>query len=224
MEAKKNPKADVYQLRGMLFSLSLTVTLGLVITVFEWKSTGDNNTVDLTAYDTPTDELLDIPVTEQTPPPPAPTIMPKIVEVPDDEEIEEEVEMVIDVEMKETSETIQVTHVEEMAREESDEVFMIVEEQPTFPGGISEFNKFVSSNMRYPRNARQMGIEGKVFIEAIVGKDGKLTDFKILKGVGGGCDEEALRVVSMSPKWNPGRQRGHAVRTRMVIPIVFKMG
>ena len=224
MEAKKNPKADVYQLRGMLFSLSLTVTLGLVITVFEWKSAGDNNTVDLTAYDTPTDELLDIPVTEQTPPPPAPTIMPKIVEVPDDEEIEEEVEMVIDVEMKETSETIQVTHVEEMAREESDEVFMIVEEQPTFPGGISEFNKFVSSNMRYPRNARQMGIEGKVFIEAIVGKDGKLTDFKILKGVGGGCDEEALRVVSMSPKWNPGRQRGHAVRTRMVIPIVFKMG
>lgn len=224
MEAKKNPKADVHQLRGMLFSLSLTITLGLVITVFEWKSTGDSNSIDLANYDVPTDELLDIPVTEQTPPPPAPSIMPKVIEVPDEEEIQEDIDVIIDVEMKETSETIKVAHVEEIAKEESDEIFMIVEEQPAFPGGIGAFNQFVVNNMHYPRNARSMGIEGKVFVEAIVGKDGKLTDLKVLKGVGGGCDEEALRVVGLSPSWKPGRQRGNPVRTRMVIPIVFKLG
>lgn len=223
MEAKKNPKADVHQLRGMLFSLSLTITLGLIITAFEWKSNEDGNSVDLTKYDVPTDELLDIPVTDQPPPPPAPTMLPKIVEVPDEEEIEEEI-VKIDVEMKETSEVIKVSHVEEIEKEETDEIFMIVEEQPEFPGGIGNFNQFIRSNMHYPRNARSMGVEGKVYVEAIVGKDGKLTELKVLKGVGSGCDEEALRVVGLSPKWNPGRQRGNPVRTRIVIPIVFKLG
>ncbi len=223
MESKKNPKADVHQLRGMLFSLSLTITLGLIITAFEWKSNGDGNSVDLKKYDVPTDELLDIPVTDQTPPPPAPTMLPQIVEVPDEEEIEEEI-MKIDVEMKETSEVIKVSHVEEIEREDSDEIFMIVEEQPQFPGGIANFNQFIRANMHYPRNARSMSVEGKVYVEAIVGKDGKLTELKVLKGVGSGCDEEALRVIGLSPKWNPGKQRGNPVRTRIVIPIVFRLG
>lgn len=223
MEAKKNPKSDVHQLRGMLFSLSLTITLGLVITVFEWKSKGDAGSIDLAYYDMPTDELLDIPATDQTPPPPAPVVMPKMVEVPDEEEIIEDIDVVIDVEMKETSEAIKVVPVAEIGREESDEIFMIVEEQPSFPGGIGAFNQFVVNNMHYPRNAQAMGIEGKVFVEAIVAKDGKLSDLKVLKGVGGGCDEEALRVVGLSPNWKPGRQRGNAVRTRMVIPILFRL-
>lgn len=224
MEYKKNKKADVHQLRGMLFSLSLTVTLGLVITAFEWKSTGDNNTVDLTKYDMVTDELLDIPPTEQPPPPPPQAIVPKIVEVPDEEEIIEDIDVLIDVEMKATSETIKVAPVEAIEKEESDEIFMIVEEQPQFPGGTGEFMKFVVANMRYPRQARSMGVEGKVFIKAVVGKDGKLTDLEVMKGIGAGCDEEALRVVGQSPPWKPGRQRGREVRTRIVIPLVFKLG
>lgn len=224
MEPKKNKNADVHQLRGMLFSLSLTVTLGLVITAFEWKSTGDSNTVDLTKYDMVTDELLEIPPTEQPPPPPPQAIVPKIVEVPDEEEIIEDIDVLIDVEMKATSEAIKVAPVEAIEKEESDEIFMIVEEQPQFPGGTGEFMKFVVANMRYPRQARSMGVEGKVFIKAVVGKDGKLTDLEVMKGIGAGCDEEALRVVSQSPPWKPGRQRGREVRTRIVIPLVFKLG
>ena len=224
MEHKKNKNADVHQLRGMLFSLSLTLTLGLVITAFEWKSTGDNHTVDLTKYDMVTDELLEIPPTEQPPPPPPQAIVPKIVEVPDEEEIIEDIEVLIDVEMKATSETIKVAPVEAIEKEESDEIFMIVEEQPQFPGGTGEFMKFVVANMRYPRQARTLGVEGKVFVKAVVGKDGKLTDLEIMKGIGAGCDEEALRVVGQSPPWKPGRQRGREVRTRIVIPLVFKLG
>ena len=224
MEHKKNKNADVHQLRGKLFSLSLTLTLGLVITAFEWKSTGDNHTVDLTKYDMVTDELLEIPPTEQPPPPPPQAIVPKIVEVPDEEEIIEDIEVLIDVEMKATSETIKVAPVEAIEKEESDEIFMIVEEQPQFPGGTGEFMKFVVANMRYPRQARTLGVEGKVFVKAVVGKDGKLTDLEIMKGIGAGCDEEALRVVGQSPPWKPGRQRGREVRTRIVIPLVFKLG
>ncbi len=224
MEQKKNKNADVHQLRGMLFSLSLTVTLGLVITAFEWKSTGDGNSVDLTKYDVVTDELLEIPLTEQPPPPPPQAIVPKIVEVPDEEEIIEDIEVLIDVEMKATSETIKIAPVETIEKEESDEIFMIVEEQPQFPGGTGEFMKFVVANMKYPRQARTLGVEGKVFIKAVVGKDGKLTDLEVMKGIGAGCDEEALRVVGQSPPWKPGRQRGREVRTRIVIPLVFKLG
>ena len=224
MEYKKNKNADVHQLRGMLFSLSLTITLGLIITAFEWKSTGDNNSVDLTKYDTVTDELLDIPPTEQPPPPPPQSIVPKIVEVPDEEEIIEDVEVLIDVEMKATSEVVKVTPIATIEKEESDEIFVIVEEQPEFPGGQAEFMKFVVANMRYPRQARSMGVEGRVFVKAVVGKDGKLTDIEVMKGIGAGCDEEAIRVVSQSPPWKPGRQRGREVRTRIVIPLVFKLG
>ena len=224
MELKKNPKADVHQLRGMLFSLSLAATLGMVITVFEWKSKGDSNTVNLAQYDNFTDELLDIPPTEQAPPPPPKTIIPKIIEVPDEEEIEEELNVVVDGEMKETTEAIKIAPVEEIAKEDTDEIFVIVEEQPQFPGGNSEFLKYLRDNMRYPRQARSMAIEGRVYVQAIVGKDGSLDDVQVLKGIGGGCDEEALRVVKLSPKWKPGRQRGNNVRTKIVIPIVFKLG
>ncbi len=224
MELKKNPKADVHQLRGMLFSVSLTVTMAIIITAFEWKSKGDSGSVDLKQYDLITDELLDIPPTEQTPPPPVKTIIPKVIEVPDEEEIIEDIEVLIDVEMKETTKIVPVMMIEEEAREETDEIFMIVEEQPQFPGGTAAFAKFLQSNMHYPKQARQMGMSGKVFVEAIVGKDGALTELKVLKGIGAGCDEEALRVIGKSPQWKPGRQRGHAVRTRIVIPIVFKLG
>lgn len=223
MESKKNPKADVHQLRGMLFSLSLTITLGLVITVFEWKSTGDDQRIDLTNYDKITDELLDIPPTEQLPPPPPQAIMPKVIEVPNDEEIAKDVEILMDVEIKETSQVIPV-RVEEIAKEDTDEIFVIVEDDPQFPGGKGAFQKFLRDNMDYPRNARVMGVEGKVYVQAVVGKDGKLTDIEVLKGIGSGCDEEALRVVKKSPLWKPGRQRGNPVRTRIVIPIVFKLG
>lgn len=223
MEYKKNPKADIHQLRGMLFSLSLVITLGLVITAFEWKSKGDENRVDLTRYDLVSDELLDIPPTEQIPPPPTMLIAPKIVEIPD-EEIIEDIEVLIDVEMKETSEVMKIVPVEEIAKEESDEIFVIVEVQPQFPGGMNAFRTFVVENMRYPANARRMQIEGKVFVKAVVGKDGNLTELEVMKGIGGGCDEEALRVISKSPPWKPGYQRGRPVRTRIVIPLVFKLG
>ena len=78
--------------------------------------------------------------------------------------------------------------------------------------------------MEYPAQARRMGVEGKVFVQFVVDKDGSLTDVKAVKGIGAGCDEEAVEIVKSAPKWKPGKQRGKAVRVRMIIPITFRLG
>jgi protein TonB len=88
---------------------------------------------------------------------------------------------------------------------------------------MAAFYAFVSQTIRYPAQARRMGIEGKVFVEFVVEKDGSLSSFTVVKGIGAGCDEEAIRVLQMSPPWTPGKQRGQAVKQRMVLPIYFKM-
>ena len=104
-----------------------------------------------------------------------------------------------------------------------DVIHDIVESMPSFEGGIAEFYKFVGNNLKYPAQARRMGIEGKVFVHFIIDKDGSLSDIKVVRGIGAGCDEEVVRIVQMSPKWNPGKQRGRPVRVRMMLPITFKL-
>jgi protein TonB len=78
--------------------------------------------------------------------------------------------------------------------------------------------------MKYPAQARRMGVEGKVFVQFVIGKDGSINDVKIIKGIGAGCDEEAARVMQSAPPWNPGKQRGKAVKQRYTLPIIFKLG
>ena len=86
------------------------------------------------------------------------------------------------------------------------------------------FYEFVGKKLKYPAQARRMGIEGKVFVEFVIERDGTITDVKAIKGIGAGCDEEAVRVLQTAPKWKPGKQRGKPVRQRMVFPIAFKLG
>lgn len=112
---------------------------------------------------------------------------------------------------------------EAMPEEKVDEIFTIVEVQPGPVGGMKAFYEFVAKNLKYPSKARRMGIEGRVFVEFVVEKDGSLTDIKVAKGIGGGCDEEAIKVISEAPNWEPGKQRGRAVRVRMIMPIMFKL-
>ncbi|MDR2906516.1 MAG: energy transducer TonB, partial [Bacteroidales bacterium] len=90
--------------------------------------------------------------------------------------------------------------------------FMIIEEMPEFPGGEEARVKYLSENMIYPSAARDSGIQGTIYVNFIIEKDGSISDVKVVNGIGGGCDEEAIRVVKMMPKWKPGRQRGKPVR------------
>lgn len=101
--------------------------------------------------------------------------------------------------------------------------YVEIEALPTFDGGISAFGSFLSRDLRYPPEARSNNVEGRVFIQFFVEEDGSLTGAKVARGIGRGCDEEALRVMNKSPKWNPGTYRGKPIRVSYTIPIFFKL-
>ena len=100
----------------------------------------------------------------------------------------------------------------------------IVEEGASFTGGVAAFYRWLASNMRYPQEAREKRIGGRIYVDFVVNEDGTISNIKILRGLGAGCDEEAIRLVKASSgMWTPGRQRGHAVAQRMVQPVNFKL-
>ena len=105
----------------------------------------------------------------------------------------------------------------------SNEIFQIVEEMPQFPGGEQKLMEYISENIKYPQNARETGIQGRVFVGFIVEPDGSVSNVKLLRGIGGGCDEEAIRVIKSLPKWEPGKQRGKAVRVAYQLPVFFRI-
>lgn len=224
MEAKKTPKADLANKSGMFLNLGLAVSVAVVLFAFEYKSYDDGALKDLGTVDDAFEELLDIPITEQPPPPPPPPVeQPVIQEVPDEVEIEE-IEVNFDVDVKEETVIKEVVIAEAPPVEEkADEIFDVVETMPTPPGGMEGWNKYLSSNLKYPTQARRMGIEGTVYVVFVVNTDGSIQDVEILRGIGGGCDEEAMRVVANAPNWEPGKQRGKPVRVKMRLPIRFKL-
>lgn len=107
--------------------------------------------------------------------------------------------------------------------EEDNSTFTTVEVQPSFMGGNSEMYKFLGKNLKYPSAAQRANIQGKVFLSFIVEKDGSITDIETMKGIGFGCDEEAMRVVKLMPKWIAGKQNGRNVRVKFTIPVFFRL-
>ncbi len=106
---------------------------------------------------------------------------------------------------------------------DGEEPFAFVEQMPSYKGGNDELLGFFAKNIRYPEIAKRAGIEGKVMVEFVVDKQGKVRNARVLKGIGAGCDEEALRVTGMMKNWIPGRQSGKPVNVKMVIPIHFRL-
>ena len=228
MEPKKNPKSDLGRTRFPLFLFGLAISLTLVITAFEWKFYDALETISLGSLEEEETEMIEIPITEMPPPPPPVLQQPEIIEVPEEEEIEEQIEMELDVEVEEemvpdVPVKIDAPPPPPPKEEKEDEIFLVVENKPEPHGGIGKFYEYIGKNMKYPKQARKLGVEGTVIIEMVVDKDGSLTDFKVLKGIGAGCDEEALRVLKSAPKWKPGKQRGRAVKVKMTVPMRFKL-
>ena len=226
MEAKKTPSADLTKKVGMFTNLGLAVAVGLTLAAFEYKSFDDSGLKDLGSVADNFEELLDVPITQQPPPPPPPPPMeqPVIEEIPDEVEIEEKIDVNFDVDVKETTVIAEVAIKEVVIEEEkADQIFDVVETQPNPPGGMSGWNKYLSNNLKYPTQARRMGVEGTVIVVFVINTDGSIQDVEVLRGIGGGCDEEAVKVVTNAPKWEPGKQRGKPVRTRMRLPIRFKL-
>ena len=221
----KRTNNNKFNSRVMMYrAISLCISLSLVIMIFEWKSYGDENLLALSDVSAEFEEILDVPVTEQPPPPPQQTQVVNITEVPDVVEIENEIEIDLDVEVTEESKIEEVIY-EELAfeEEEAEEIFQFVEEAPTPKTGISGFYEYVAANLKYPMAARKSMTQGKVYVQFVIGKDGSISDVQVLKGIGFGCDEEAIKVLESAPNWNPGKQRGQPVKVRMSLPITFKL-
>jgi len=221
MELKKSPKADLENKRRVFLQVGLVFSLAVVLLAFEWKSY-ERKESGLDNLEVVFVEEEDIPITRQetnpTPPPPEPST--ELVIVEDDVEIEEE--FVINVEATATTAVKEYVPIVVEEQEVVEEViFTVVEENPGYPGGEVEMRKFLQENMKYPQMARESGIQGTVYVTFVVEKDGNITDVRILRGIGGGCDEEAMRVVRSMPRWNPGKQRGQAVRVQFNLPVRF---
>ncbi len=226
MEARKNPKYDLRQYRGLFFNIGLVISMLMVIAAFEWRFYDDQELMNNGNSSIEFVEALDVPITQQPPPPPPKTLKNvQIIAVEDLEDIEEEIDINLDIEMTEDMviEEVVQTVEEDVEEEDTDEIFIIVEESPQPIGGMAAFYQYVNDNIQYPRQAQTMRIEGRVFVQFVVNKDGNLTDIEVIRGIGGGCDEEAVRVLENAPRWQPGKQRGRPVRVKMVLPITFKL-
>ncbi|TAF67259.1 MAG: energy transducer TonB [Cytophagales bacterium] len=229
MEEKKNPKVDTNRQKGLFLNIGLVVSLGLSYAAFEYTTKDEVAQKSASNDNSLFEETEEPPPTEQNTPPPQVVLQqPEIVEVPDEEEIEEQINLNAETDEYEAppeQEKVNAPIVNDVIEEEKqEEIFLVVEDPANFPGGIEKFYKYVQKEMEYPTQARRMGLEGKVTVQFVVDKDGSITDVKVLKGIGGGCDEEAIRVIKASPKWNPGKQRGQNVKVRMSLPISFKLG
>jgi protein TonB len=224
MDKRKTPKADLEGKRSFFIEIGLIVALAVVFFSFEWRQYDKQEQAFETEveYDIEEDVVLN---TQREEPPPQQQQQPEtqvlnIVE--DDVEVDDELN--IDAEADDQTiiqdfEPVEVTEKEVVEQE----IFTVVEDQPSFPGGESARMQYLQKNIEYPQMARESGIEGTVFVTFVVETDGTVTQVRILRGIGGGCDEEALRVVRNMPKWNPGKQRGRSVRVQFNMPIRFKL-
>jgi len=223
MEQKKSDKANLETKRTVFMEIGFVLALAVVFFAFEYKSYDkvEYTNVERMVDDTP-EEI--IPITEQKvkPPPPKPPPQVTIINVvEDDVEVEDDIE--IDIDFDEDEEMDAFEFVVEDEEIEEEQIFLVVENMPEFPGGESAMYKFIGKNIEYPRMAKESGISGRVFVTFVVEKDGSVTDVKILRGIGGGCDEEAVRVIKKMPRWSPGKQRGKPVRVQYRMPIKFTL-
>lgn len=230
---KKSDKANLENKRLTYFFIGLIVTLGIVITAFQWK-TYEAELMDLGNVDLNLEEQI-VPITqrEQKPPPPPPA-PPEVIEiVEDDIEIENEIE--IDDQDFEEEEVFEI--IEEPVEEVVEPMnFMVVENKPVFPGCENiqdqmeqymcfqrKIGEHIVSVFKYPPIAKDMGIQGRVFVSFVIDEKGKVTNPVIARSVDKYLDEEALKIVKTIPQMTPAKQRGKPVPVNFTIPINFKL-
>lgn len=227
MEVKKSPKADLDSKRLTFALIGLVVSLFIVWRVFEIKSYDKRTLENLQrTVEIIEEEMVEITKQEAPKPqPPAPKPQATQIQVvEDDVEVEDEIDINAEVSQEEIIEEY-VYEAPEIEEEEivEAEIFTVVEQMPEFPGGAAEMTRFIQKNIKYPMMARESDIQGRVYVNFVVEPDGSVSNVTVMRGIGGGCDEEAVRIVNMMPKWNPGKQRGVAVRCSFTVPIVFRL-
>lgn len=250
----KYPDVNIFKWQPVFFKLGLVFALGTSLGVFNITTRTQNVQSDLYQFSIDEDVEIDVPRSQETPPPPPPPPPPAVQEVAVVDILDENEEISFVDQSVDANSAVQapVPVTRERAvppppppppsrEEDVKEIFVVVEDMPRFPGcedlpGDNKAKKacsdkklmdFIYANIHYPAVAKENGVEGNVVVQFIVNTDGSVTDLKVMRDIGGGCGEEALRVVNqmntMPEKWIPGRQRGRPVRVMFTLPIRFKL-
>ena len=228
MEVKKSEKASLENKKLLFTEIGMVVALLVVLGAFSY-TTKEKKVASLEAEQQAVDVEEMVPITQETPPPPeqAPKIpiLSDQIDIVDDEikvednfmSLEDDANMGVEI----------MDYVEEVAEETIEEEaipFQLVEEKPSFNGGdANEFSKWVNSRLVYPEIAKENGVQGRVTLQFTVNTDGSVSNVKVLRGVDPSLDKEAVRVVSSSPKWKPGKQRDRAVKVTYTFPVIFQL-
>lgn len=237
MEIKKSKKADLEGQKGTGLLIGYILSLAVMFAAFEYTTRDyiETDVVYSTTSFVSEEEVVPPtqPIFTAAPPPPAeaPQVA-EILDIVDDntEIVEEEIESSESTTEAISGPTAPVSGpvmsgppVASMEEGDEGEVFEIVEQNPSFPGGNEALMKWLSKNLKYPASAQENNIQGRVLVQFVVNKDGSIVDPKVLRSVDPALDKEALRVVSAMPKWQPGKQRGKTVRVRFTLPVTFRL-
>lgn len=228
MEVKKTPRASLENKRLLFVEIGLVIALLIFWGCMEYTSKETTvSTLAEVAQEIEVEEM--VPITQETPPPPEaapkiPVLSDQIDIVDDEIEIEEDFLSLEDNANLGVEIMDYIEEVEEETVEEEAIPFQLVEEKPSFNGGdANEFSKWVNSKLVYPEIAKENGVQGRVTLQFTVNTDGSVSNVIVLRGVDSSLDKEAVRVVSMSPKWKPGKQRDRAVKVTYTFPVIFQL-
>lgn len=226
MEVKKSSKADLEGRKLSFFLIGAILALSLTWYAFEYKTF--NKKENPFENKGPAKEEEDLMLNTQRDKvelPPAPEPQATVLEIVENN-VDVDFDLDFDAEMNENDE-IDAAPVgggnDEMKDDEEQQIFTFVQDEPSYPGGDEARIRYLTENTKYPEIAKESNIQGIVYVTFVVEKDGSITAVQVLRGIGGGCDEEAVRVVKSMPKWTPGKQRGKAVRTQFNLPIKFTL-
>lgn len=230
MEVKKSEKASLENKRLLFTEIGFVVALIAIYFAFNWSSTEKEvATLETEVANVEVEDM--VPITQETPPPPE--AAPKIPILSDqidvvDDNIKVDDNMFQNLEDDANSGVEIMDYIESAPEEETVEEeaipFQLVEEKPSFNGGdANEFSKWVNSKLVYPEIAKENGVQGRVTLQFTVNADGTVSNVKVLRGVDSSLDKEAVRVVTSSPKWKPGKQRDRAVKVTYTFPVIFQL-
>ena len=229
MEIKKSENASLENKRLLFTEVGLVVALLIVYLAFNWSS----KDAQVAVLEDTTQVLVEeemIAIQNELPPPPPeapsiPVLSDQIDIVDDDIKLDDD----LFINLEDNNQAIEIqdykeAEVEEEEVEEEAIPFQLVEQKPSFNGGdANEFSKWVNSRLVYPETAKENGVQGRVTLQFTVEADGRVTNVRVLRGVDESLDKEAVRVVSSSPKWKPGKQRDRAVKVTYTFPVIFQL-
>ncbi len=227
MEIKKSERADLERGKSTSLLIGFVMALAVMFVALEWTQREKEDNSDI--FKAP-DIVLDqeqIPITmpekKTVPPPPAAVSNADVIEIVENDSEEPEDVMASVEDNVEWHDMDEVEVFELEPEPEEEEIFMVVEDAPEFPGGTEALLKYLREHIKYPPICRENNIQGRVLVSFVVNKDGSIVEPEIVKGVNPSLDKEALRVIAGMPNWKPGKQRGKEVRVKFTVPVNFRL-